>query len=268
MNALERAGFLAHTRTRTFSLRLAGARACIAEMRARCRRPFVSYSAGIDSTALLWLVLEADPAASARIVTWWDTRFLHGNLDECLAWWEQRFPQIDMGEVREGFLPDGQGGVTDVEYGPYHGPLSDVAWQTDEAPASASVKSRFDGVFLGLRSDESGQRALTHAYHRERGSPHALYQLRSGPRAGAWRACPLERWTRRDVAALVISHDLPLLRAYDDGPDSLGAGLNERTTLRLCDISLATGTLSKLRARDPQAFNALLRVSKKARDNS
>lgn len=61
-----------------------------------------------------------------------------------------------------------------------------------------------DGVFLGLRIEESRARKLNLA------SRGPLYRLRDG----TWRCCPLWRWTARDVFAYLVSHGIEINPCY------------------------------------------------------
>ncbi len=64
----------------------------------------------------------------------------------------------------------------------------------------------FDGVFLGLRSDESEGRANTTKFH------GSIYRYK---RDGVTRCLPVAHWTFDDIWSYIISHDLDYNRAYD-----------------------------------------------------
>lgn len=61
-----------------------------------------------------------------------------------------------------------------------------------------------DGVYMGLRADESKTRNV---HLRSRGE---LYQLKSGE----WRCCPLSRWTSEDVFAYLVAHGVEINPCY------------------------------------------------------
>lgn len=61
-----------------------------------------------------------------------------------------------------------------------------------------------DGVFMGLRGDESKSRKI---HLRSRGE---LYQVASGE----WRCCPIARWTSEDVFAYLVSNDIEINPCY------------------------------------------------------
>lgn len=65
-----------------------------------------------------------------------------------------------------------------------------------------------DGVFLGLRAGESAARNASLNVHSR------LHQYTTGDLAGMWRCTPIADWSIDDVAAYIITHDLPILDIY------------------------------------------------------
>ncbi len=63
----------------------------------------------------------------------------------------------------------------------------------------------FNGVFLGLRKEESQGRQMSLTIR----SP--IYQMKSG----FWKCCPLANWTGKDVWAYIISKDLVYPEFYN-----------------------------------------------------
>lgn len=63
----------------------------------------------------------------------------------------------------------------------------------------------FNGIFLGLRMEESRGRLLSLRLR----SP--VYRMRSG----LWKCCPLAYWNAKDVWAYIVSRELPYPRFYD-----------------------------------------------------
>ncbi len=241
-SALERAGYLAHLRGRAYQARYQRAIQTVERALELCQRPYVGFSGGKDSEALLWVVGQVWPQAHVRILTGGETRILHPELDAVLAWWRERFPEMTIVEVHvDHVFADGWETVGFWEqYSTFKG-----EWSRYLKPEDA------DGVILGLRADESPTRRRAVALRAE-GETMAIYRYTTGPMRGVYRVCPLDRWTTEDVAALIMSEEMPLLGAYVAG------GMETRTHTRLGRHSLQCGQLSELRQRDPGAYNTLL----------
>lgn len=252
MKAIERSAHRLHAGTRVFWHRLVQADACVVEMLQVCARPYVAFSFGKDSSALLWLVLQRWPEARVRCLTGGESRLLHSEIDEHAAWWKVRFPLMDLAEVHVDhvFAAEWSEADFDEQYMSFHpSQLGTTEWA-----AYLHTSGDWDGVFLGLRSDESFKRRVQNS-HRTEGcaTPIRRYSdARDDAAAGMYVACPLATWSDQDVAALIISEGLPTLSTYER--DGFGA----RTKLRLGRTAMDLGQVAELRRRDPAAYNRLL----------
>lgn len=247
MRPIERAGHLAHLSSGAYRGRLRRARATIEAGLALCRQPFVAFSAGKDSSAMLWLVAEACPTVSALILTGGETRLLYPSLDSVLAWWRERWPRLDLREI-----------CVDHVFGEG---WEEADWLTQyltfvgEWDKYLHASGDWDGVFLGLRADESNKRLVALRRFRLPDTPWAIWRYserRRGAAANHYRVCPLDAWTVADVAALMVQHEMPLLETYRH------AGMEARTHMRTGRTALRAGQLVELRQRDRAAHNRLL----------
>lgn len=240
MKSVTRSGYLAYARLPVFQCRLEEARSVIRSALLRMQNPYVAYSAGKDSGCLLYLVLEQSPTVSARILTSGESRLLHGNLDQVLAWWRERFPSLDLQEINIDRI--------------FSEEWKDADWTTQRKAGRGDIvkflpaTGQFDGVFLGLRDEESNKRRIAN----KKGLIRQYSVQRKDGIAGMWCCCPLAQWTVQDVGAFVCLHDLPLLAAYE------AEGLDARTTMRLTGDAARQNAVVMLRQRDPGRFNALL----------
>ncbi len=240
---LERAGYLAYGRGTAHQRRIRRARDTIAEALGRCRAPYVAFSAGKDSLALLWMVREQAPDIVVRILTGGETRILHPNLDEVLDWWRERGANLQEVHVDHVFAEGWADAAFADQYATFVG-----EWRRYLLPEDA------DAVFLGLRAEESPTRRRALRL-REPDTRFSIYRYRRDGLnhvAGLLRVCPLDEWTTDDVAALVVAHKMPLLAAYEYG------GMETRTHGRLGRSAIRCGQLSELRARDPAGYNRLI----------
>ena len=75
----------------------------------------------------------------------------------------------------------------------------------------------FDGIFLGLRQEESAARRADRATHYATIDGErvlGLYQRRGGANPGQWRVTPIGDWSGLDVYAYAESHNIELLPLY------------------------------------------------------
>lgn len=241
MTGLERAGYLAHARTAGFARRVQAARACIAWTLEQCRRPYVAFSAGKDSSALLFLVREAAPEIQARFLRSGETTQLHRNVDAVLAWWAGQGARVETILVDRVWAPEWLEATFDEQRRAGRGDLERLL-----------IRPEDDGLFLGLRRDESTRRRI--ALARREQTPLGRLPVRTIQPLGRplLRAAPLADWTTQDVGALIALHGLPLLDAY------AAEGLETRTTARLTGTAVGREALARLRARDPRGWAELV----------
>ena len=248
MRPVERAGYLAHARTTGFLAHVERARQTIRCALGISRALYVAWSAGKDSSAMLWLAAEECPTISARILTGGETRLLYPSLDSIIAWWRERWPQMDLQEV-----------LVDHVFAPgWEHATWEEQWRTFFNEWDRYLNRScgdWDGFLVGLRAEESRMRR---AWLRRRipDCEYAIYRYspnRSRASRNLYRICPLDRWTVADVATLHVLHDIPLLETYH------AEGIDARTHLRTGRRSVQEfGQIAELRRRDPESYNRLI----------
>jgi 3'-phosphoadenosine 5'-phosphosulfate sulfotransferase (PAPS reductase)/FAD synthetase len=246
MTALARAAAIAHTRTRPYLAHLQRACETIDWAYTHCR-PFVGFSAGKDSSVMLWLTLGLYPNAVAQVLTGGETRILYPSLDSILSWWRERWPAADIREVN-----------VDHVFAPG---WERADWRTqndtflDGWARYLHASGEWDGVFIGLREAESNTRRMALRHNRLPDCQYAVYRYRldkGNAEAGHYRICPLDRWTDDDIAAAMWAYELPQLETYQT------EGLQARTHLRTGFTAMRMGQVAELRRRDRPAYNRLL----------
>lgn len=236
--SLAAAGYRAHAASPAYRRRLDAAVACIAHGLTLCRDPYVAFSAGKDSSVMLHLVRAQRPEIPARLLTSGETRCLHANLDDVLAWWRARGAHIEEICADRVFAEGWTGASFHAQRMAGRGDLRRL------------LPGDHDAVFLGLRAEESGRRRIALS-RRFPGTRHATRTI-TVPGRRMLRIAPLADWTVDDVAAYVTVHQLPMLTAYER------EGFAARTTARLTGDAVREGALILLRDRDPAAYNHLL----------
>jgi phosphoadenosine phosphosulfate reductase len=197
---MERAGYLAHSRSSGFRSLVARAYGLVGETLAVARRPYVSFSGGKDSLVVLHLALSVAPEID---VIWSDDEVEHpatiAYIRELASMWGLRL-RIVYGPVehRNGF----RSWATDPPFRPPEPDAIRIPGRCDVW----SVREGYDAVLLGTRRDESGLRETVGRIH---GPLHRLA-------TGQWRCTPLDRWRTADVWAFIVSGGLPYNPVYDD----------------------------------------------------
>ena len=161
----------------------------------------LSWSGGKDSTAMVHLVRSIAPDIS--IITqfddcdWPEKRPYIERICKAQGWQiYEVWPEISVWDAITGVDLTGEV-ICDQGH-----------WITRDAFIKPLEQKRkllgCDGVFWGLRAQESNARGMNAAVNGE------LYQLKSGQ----WRCCPLAWWTVQDVFAYLIEHGVEINPCY------------------------------------------------------
>jgi 3'-phosphoadenosine 5'-phosphosulfate sulfotransferase (PAPS reductase)/FAD synthetase len=236
---IDRVAYLIYAKSARYQRQVARAEDCIRAGLALCSRPVVSMSLGKDSACMLWLVMQIAPQTPVRMMTRAESRALHPDLDDVVARWCAKLPEMDFVEID---------GDSYGRYGSRSGNIRRVIRESGD----------YDGQFVGLRTDESASRSGSVAHwHRLAGQPHAIWRYaESDPhgRGGSYRICPIADWTVEDIGALIAVYDIPILAQYDID------GLSGRTSLGLNRTGRELGAVGRAKARGERgAYNRLIR---------
>lgn len=237
MDALTRAGFLAHATLLVYQRRVEQAREWIREALALCKNPYVAWSVGgKDSSAMLSLVLK-ETSVEARILVSGETRYLFPEFDGIVEWWCNNYQDrltislIETDRVWSGnmsFDEQRKAGRGDI--------------------LKLLPTEQHDLVFLGLRDEESNVRKLAN----KKGVIRRYAMSRQKNVRGRYVCVPLAKFSTMDVAAYIITHQIPIFNVYTE------CGFDERTTLRLTGDAVRQMAFQRLRITNPKEYNALL----------
>lgn len=190
---------LVRFRLPSFRRKLDNAQRVIGDALAKARRPYVAWSGGKDSLAVLALVARQSPGVVAN----WS--------DDELEYPDQPSYVPATAAALGATVLITAGWAT---HAGWFRPWRDPPFWRDQLPGTIHVGERietwmprqgYDGVFVGLRSAEAAHRRQ---YLRACGR---LYQTRSR----GWACNPLAWWTVDDVWALIAGWELPYNPTYD-----------------------------------------------------
>jgi phosphoadenosine phosphosulfate reductase len=190
-----------HARLPAFKRRVARAQEIIREGLSICRKPYVAFSGGKDSEVVLHLVIQQKPDVN---VIWLHQGAEFPDTEEIVHRLAREWNlNLHIEYVRPGLLELLE------EYGAYGLPARTPYRQGDitrrlirEPSLKVAKEFGFDGIFMGLRREESRQRRFV--------KPSRLVKY-----DGLWHINPIFDWTGADVWAYINSLELPYNAVYD-----------------------------------------------------
>lgn len=220
-----------------YKRRLGKTRAAIAEMLRIVRRPYITFSCGKDSSALADMILRQNPKIPLRFLSSGETRIIH-NVDDVMTYFRETY-DADIEEIRidRVFSPEWRNASFDEQR---HAGRRDLQRLDNSA---------YDGVFMGLRAEESRHRQISLIMHQGRDLPRGLYKYAD---RDFYRACPLRDWKTEDVGAYITTHRIPVLKWYEH------SGFEARTTARLTGDAVRQNTLFWLKLNNPAGYARLM----------
>lgn len=239
MGDWRREQYLLRTRLSSYRQRLEEARNIIRAALRLVSRPMVAFSCGKDSSVLAHLVLEQAPGTPLRFLSSGETRILH-DVDTVIDWFRSQGAVVEEINIDRVFSPEWQHAGFDEQRKAGVGDLDLIN------------EGGYDGVFMGLRAEESRQRRLSLYGQQTEGLPPFCYRYRSGKRQDMIRICPLARWQTNDVGAYLAAHDIPFLQQYHRH------GMDARTTARLTGTAVRMGALAEIKRHNPQGWRRLI----------
>lgn len=207
----------------------------IAQMLNVVSSPYISLSCGKDSCAMASLISEQKPVPM-RFVSRGETRLLYSNLDEVLGYFKSLAPVEEICFDR----------LFSQEW-------KDADFQTQQTAGKTDIRgldnSGFDGVFMGLRMDESRGRKISLKYHQSKGLPHYCWKYSDRQFI---RMCPMAEWSAKDIGAYITEHNIPVLDWYKN------MGFDSRTATRLNRQAIENNTVFWLHIHNPEGYHRLI----------
>ena len=188
--------------------------------------PYLACSFGKDSSVMLDLVLKKRPDIQVNFMCKTETDLID-DYKSVILWWEKNRDAHINRICYQGWLEGGKNlGIS-------------TNMPTDG----------FDSYFVGIRKDESAGRRISLKIH-------GKFFIKKN---GQVRISPMADWHTDDIAAYMLSNELPILRAYKI------EGFDARTTSSI-PSKYPQEALSRLKDQDIESFNKLLKLLPNARD--
>lgn len=189
-----------HAKIKGHQWRVMQAREIVYDALQLMQNPYIALSGGKDSTVTASLVWEINPKVPAVYFDadcgFPETDQLLDRLSACHTIIRQKVePFLDLIARTGGLIADEKASGKAIYKATVADPIEDVLHAY-----------HFDGVFLGLRSDESEGRRKSVLIH------GPLYRYRSDD---ILRCLPVGKWTYDDIWAYIVEHNIDYNRAYD-----------------------------------------------------
>ena len=213
MRSSERLVYELHSQTREFSHRVQAGLKIISDGLSAMHRPYASVSFGKDSLVMAHLLLSVAPALPMLYINcgewdeWPDTPRVKSEFVRRFPcqFIELSGPSIVSAYVHAGGIYTQDEEMTYLERKAQHDYSSSLGRLLDKEARARG----FDGAFMGLRKEESNNRARLFSMR----GPLYYSSMRE-----LWACHPLAWWTGRDVWAYIVEHDLPYNELYDLDP--------------------------------------------------
>lgn len=209
-----------HAQSQPFRRRLSGALAAVELALATATKPYIAYSGGKDSLALMWLVHSVREDVT---VAWTDDELEYPEVVEHMA--ALQAVAGDQMMIKRG-THEHAGWFTPWSERPYFRDPIPGTFDTGMSVDDWMAACGYDLVFTGVRGEESRRRRDALA------QTGPLYRVAS---AVPWHCTPLAWWGEHDVWALIAREGLPYSPVYDR-LDEIGV---KRERMRIGPLPLA-----------------------------
>lgn len=218
---------LFHAKSKGFGLRVVQAKQIIEKALLEIKSPYVALSGGKDSTVVYSLVREYLPNVPA---IWSDDEWF---LPETLEYIRRLQQSGDVRQIRTN--------ATHTDWFQIKGDWDGIQ--------DYARHHNFDGVFLGLRQEESAARRV---HLRTMGS------LFFAKKDGFWHCNPVHNWTWQDVWAYILSKGIDYNKAYDKLEEMGIDPKNQRVGPLAVERVLGRGQMVILKRGWPDLYNRFL----------
>ncbi len=207
------------------------------EMLKVCKNPYIAFSCGKDSSVMADIVLKINSNITCRFISSGETRIIH-NVDSVINYFKEKynmpFEEINFDRV---FSEEWQ-------------------WATFDEQRKAGNKDiqtinneKYDGVYIGLRKEESRGRSISLKKCRTENLPYNMYKYKG---KDFYRMCPMADWKTEDIGAYIESNGLITLDWYNE------YGYDSRTTARLTGDAVRQNTLFYIKTKNFAGYQKLV----------
>ena len=209
----------------------------VKSMIAISQNPYIAFSCGKDSSVLADIVLQINPKIKMRFISSGETRIVH-NVDDIMDYFRDKY-SADIEEIN----------FDRVFSEKWKNASFDEQRKAGRRDIQNVDNSKYDGVFMGLRRQESRARQISLICCKTDGLPNGMYKYSNKE---FFRMCPLERWKTEDIGAYISENGIPTLKWYKQ------FGFEGRTTARITGDAVRQNTLFFLKLNNPAGYQKIV----------
>lgn len=198
------------------------------------KNPYLALSFGKDSLVMLDLVLKFKADITCLFLKSSESYLMY-NFEDLIKFYTDNF-QINLHIIETDRLNEFD------------------SWQSARKAGNKDFEKfdelGFDGVFMGLRKEESKARRITLSLKANNEIGKFLMKYKN---QNKYRCCPLANWRTEEIRFYLKERNLPILDVYQEGD-------HIRTTARLTGDSVRANNLFWIKKNKPENYNKLLKL--------
>ena len=211
----------------------------VQQMLGLSKNPYIALSFGKDSLVMMDLVYRLSPGVKCLFLKS-EESFLMYNYEELIEWY-QKNRQLNLHIVKTQRLSE-----------------HNFDWNRARKAGNQDFYldgffDGYDGIFMGLRMEESPPRMVTLAAKEHNRIGKFIMQYQAGKRKGMYRCCPVAEWTSFEIMFYLQKCKLPMLDVYRLGD-------HIRTTARITGTSVRRHTLFWIKKNKPENWNRIVQI--------
>lgn len=211
----------------------------IKKMLELCKNPYIALSFGKDSIVMMDLIYSVSPGIPCLFLKS-DESFLMYNYEEVIESYKETHV-LNLNIVETNRLTENQND-----------------WEKARKSGNKDFKLidsfDFDGVFMGLRIEESKGRRLTLIKPENNEIGKRIMQYKTGERSGRYRCCPVADWKGIEIEIYCRAKGLKMLDIYEK------YGHQIRTTARLTGNAVRSNALEWIKMNKPENWNQIIKL--------
>lgn len=227
----DKKAYLLWTKMPQYKKKVERTKGLIGKMLSCVKSPYISLSCGKDSCVMADLILH-QRAVPMRFVSRGETRILYRNVDEVLEYFRRMAP---IEEICFDRL--------------FSDEWKDADFKEQQKAGKMDIRgldnSGYDGVFMGLRIDESKGREISLRANQTSGLPKYCWRY---VERNFVRMCPMAEWSTQDIGAYLMENQIPILDWYEN------MGFESRTATRLNQQAINNNTIAWLHIHNPEGY--------------
>lgn len=209
----------------------------VSEMLKVSKNPYIAFSCGKDSCVLASIVLSINPSIKCRFISSGETRIVH-NIDEVMNFFRRRYA-ADIEEIN----------IDRVFSKEWETASFDEQRKAGRKDIQNIDNRGYDGVFMGLRKEESRGRKISLSFHKSDILPKNMYKYESRE---FYRMCPLSDWITEDIGAYLETNHIQTLHWYET------YGFDSRTTARITGDAVRQNVLFYIHKNNLEGYQKLI----------